>query len=115
MSGTSPDQGILIGLPLHKFQSLSVAPLSTRAWALQERVLSTRILHHGVDQVHWECREVIKSEGNNPPFGSYLDSSQESSFHNGWLTRISHDLMPESNLDPTLLGKHDHPRSPHDS
>lgn len=114
-SRTHQDQGILIGLPLHKFQSLSAAPLSTRAWTLQERVLSTRILHHGFDQVHWECREVIKSEGNNPPFGSYLDSSQVSSFHNGWLTRISRDLMPESVFDTELFGQHGHPRSPHDS
>jgi len=115
MTETSPDLGILIGLPLHRFQSLSASPLSTRAWTLQERVLSTRILHHGFDQVHWECREAIKSEGNNPPFGSYLDSSQESSFHNGWLSRISYDLMPESVFDSQFLGQHGHPRSHHDS
>lgn len=33
------------------------APLNTRAWVLQERVLAPRTLHFGADQVYWECNE----------------------------------------------------------
>lgn len=32
------------------------APLSSRGWALQERLLSRRILHLGGKQMAWECR-----------------------------------------------------------
>jgi hypothetical protein len=31
------------------------APLSTRAWALQERALSVRTVHFGTQQIFWEC------------------------------------------------------------
>jgi hypothetical protein len=31
------------------------APLSDRAWALQERILAVRILHYGKDELFWEC------------------------------------------------------------
>jgi hypothetical protein len=30
-------------------------PLYSRAWALQERILSPRILIFGSDQIYWEC------------------------------------------------------------
>lgn len=31
------------------------SPLSQRAWILQERLMSTRILHFGADEIFWEC------------------------------------------------------------
>jgi len=34
------------------------APLNERAWVLQERFLSPRILHFGNDQLWWECQEL---------------------------------------------------------
>ena len=34
------------------------APLNQRAWVVQERLLSPRILHFGRDQMAWECREL---------------------------------------------------------
>ena len=37
-------------------------PLSKRGWALQERVLSTRILHFGKEQMFWECKSLEASE-----------------------------------------------------
>jgi hypothetical protein len=33
------------------------APLNTRAWVMQERVLAARTLHFGSEQVYWECNE----------------------------------------------------------
>jgi hypothetical protein len=38
--------------------------LAKRAWCLQERVLSPRILHFGRDQLHWECSSGCWSENN---------------------------------------------------
>jgi len=38
------------------------APLNRRAWVLQERVLSRRILHYGKAQIYWECRELRACE-----------------------------------------------------
>jgi hypothetical protein len=37
-------------------------PLDRRAWTLQERMLSTRILSYGTDEIHWECCEAEASE-----------------------------------------------------
>ncbi|KAJ4985521.1 hypothetical protein SVAN01_08992 [Stagonosporopsis vannaccii] len=34
-----------------------VFPLTTRAWVLQERLLSPRIVHFGPVEVSWECKE----------------------------------------------------------
>jgi hypothetical protein len=38
------------------------APLGTRAWAIQERVLSVRTLHFGDTQLYWECASGDGSE-----------------------------------------------------
>jgi len=35
-------------------------PLATRKWALQERVLSRRILHFTAQDLIWECRHVAR-------------------------------------------------------
>lgn len=37
-------------------------PLSTRAWAVQERVLPRRTLHFGKHQMYFECNEGFKGE-----------------------------------------------------
>lgn len=49
------------------------APLKGRAWVTQERFLSPRILHFSADQAHWECVEVLTSEG--APDGFFMDSA----------------------------------------
>ena len=38
------------------------SPLADRAWALQERLLSPRILHFGRQQIAWECQEMSACE-----------------------------------------------------
>jgi Heterokaryon incompatibility protein (HET) len=38
------------------------APLNTRAWALQEKLLSPRVLHFGQEQMFWECAEQLACE-----------------------------------------------------
>ncbi|KAF5625601.1 hypothetical protein F52700_8966 [Fusarium sp. NRRL 52700] len=44
--------------------SIQNAPLLTRGWATQERVLSKRILHFGASCLLWECRECKTTEAN---------------------------------------------------
>jgi hypothetical protein len=36
------------------------APLNCRAWVVQERVLSPRIIHFGKSQIFWECLEAVR-------------------------------------------------------
>jgi hypothetical protein len=40
-------------------------PLLTRAWAFQERVLSTRMVHFGQSELLWECRTTSDCECGN--------------------------------------------------
>jgi hypothetical protein len=40
------------------------APLNKRAWCLQERLLSRRILHFGAEMIYWECHQRAASELN---------------------------------------------------
>jgi hypothetical protein len=42
--------------------SLEVDPLETRAWALQERVLSTRLIAFTGAELQWKCRKVKACE-----------------------------------------------------
>jgi hypothetical protein len=37
-------------------------PLLTRAWAYQERLLATRVLHYLTNELFWECRSAIRCE-----------------------------------------------------
>lgn len=37
-------------------------PLNTRAWVLQERVLSARVLHYAATSVYWDCQEAHLSD-----------------------------------------------------
>ena len=42
--------------------SVERSPLSKRAWAFQERLLSPRVLHFGKKQIFWECAELEACE-----------------------------------------------------
>ncbi|KAI1028754.1 hypothetical protein LB503_002163 [Fusarium chuoi] len=44
--------------------SIQNVPLLTRGWAIQERVLSRRILHFGASCLLWECSELKTTEAN---------------------------------------------------
>ncbi|KAL8920829.1 MAG: hypothetical protein Q9208_006001 [Pyrenodesmia sp. 3 TL-2023] len=47
------------------------SPLFARAWVLQERLLSPRLLHFAKSQLYWECSELRACE--NYPRGSSTD------------------------------------------
>ena len=42
--------------------SVNHAPLTRRAWVLQERLLSPRVLHFGKRQLFWECNQLRACE-----------------------------------------------------
>jgi hypothetical protein len=43
-------------------RKLDDEPLNKRAWVLQERLLSRRVLHFSREQIYWECRDFSASE-----------------------------------------------------
>jgi len=43
-------------------RKVEAAPVNTRAWVLQERLLAPRVLHFCDGQIVWECRELSASE-----------------------------------------------------
>lgn len=43
-------------------RSTSCEPLLARAWAFQERLLSTRIIHYTSSELIWECKTVLACE-----------------------------------------------------
>lgn len=45
-----------------KVDPLLDEPLSSRAWTLQERILSPRTIHYGTNQLYFECGRGIKAE-----------------------------------------------------
>lgn len=71
---TDDTPNLLIGMD-HSIRGFRNAPIASRAWVLQERLLSRRILTFGPKQVFWECCETA---GRNvcetfpqglPPYG----------------------------------------------
>ncbi|KAL9576181.1 MAG: hypothetical protein Q9212_007316 [Teloschistes hypoglaucus] len=59
--GTSSEDFVAIPQSLW-VGAVSLAPLNQRAWALQERVLSPRVIHFGREQIYWECRSMDRCE-----------------------------------------------------
>jgi hypothetical protein len=49
-------------------------PLTERAWALQERLMSQRILHYCKDQMYYECNQEFVSEDGFRETGRYCSS-----------------------------------------
>ncbi|CZR68697.1 uncharacterized protein PAC_18596 [Phialocephala subalpina] len=46
----------------YEAESPQYVPLRRRAWVVQERFLSPRVVHFSRSQVHWECTELMTSE-----------------------------------------------------
>lgn len=67
-SGGLRGQALAFNLPLHEeaissdYLSMPDEPLSDRAWGLQERVLSHRMLIYGTQQLFFECNEGFRGE-----------------------------------------------------
>ncbi|KAI0521308.1 heterokaryon incompatibility protein-domain-containing protein [Xylaria bambusicola] len=66
-SRTSPDADWIFARTDDIFdfeRNVNLAPLNTRGWVMQERLLSRRILHFGAEMIYWECRRRSASEFN---------------------------------------------------
>ena len=50
--------------------NVEVCQLATRAWALQERLLSPRKIHFGLEEIFWECRGHRYAEGGEASLGT---------------------------------------------
>jgi hypothetical protein len=55
-------QATEIGTFGKRFDPLESAPLSTRGWTLQDRVLSPRTIHYAEDQMFYECESGVRCE-----------------------------------------------------
>jgi len=66
LDGASPAQKV--GFREYNQQKFSEhvngGPLNQRAWVIQERSLSPRIIHYTDRGLFWECQEVTFAEGN---------------------------------------------------
>ncbi|CAN9469871.1 unnamed protein product [Alternaria alternata] len=64
----SCDDGSFGQISLHWqfWRRVDQEPLNQRAWTLQERVLSPRVLSFGSYQLAWECQTARYTDGGNP-------------------------------------------------
>ncbi|KAF4627713.1 hypothetical protein G7Y89_g10440 [Cudoniella acicularis] len=92
------EQNLLLrkGFPAQR-DVFGFSPLNSRAWALQERLLSTRILHYGKHEIFWECMTCSAREGSTvvsdePYQPGYVVISEGMDFKRimGYLKRQSH-------------------------
>jgi hypothetical protein len=78
----------LLDSPKECTLDMTFEPLALRAWALQEKFLSVRILHFGTQQLSWECNELatfqrsfIKFQDNSILNRSRILSRQDGIIH----------------------------------
>ena len=57
------------------------SPLHSRAWAVQERCLSTRTLNFGVNEISWDCIEWKASESHPMMVPTNAEESLKRRFH----------------------------------
>lgn len=57
--------------------SIISGPLSTRGWCLQERALSSRIIHFTDEGLKWECRTTSRSEDSRVCAPGYVRKWEE--------------------------------------
>ena len=58
--------------------NVTLSPVNRRAWVLQERLLSPRVLHFCQGQIFWECRSQSASEEfPKSPIHTYMDGGSK--------------------------------------
>lgn len=85
-TGETRDISILPNVPSW-ISEIKRAPLYERGWAIQERILSARVVHFAANMVLWECYERRATEIDH--VGSSLSNR-----HNGMVYEEVSDFMP---------------------
>jgi len=62
------------------YGDLDYAPLNSRGWVFQEKILSRRIIHFAASQVYWECKHRFFGEEREEDFGFQDATLQPSLF-----------------------------------
>jgi hypothetical protein len=59
-----------------RLASFPLGPLSARGWTVQEKVLSTRTIHFGHEEIVWDCSTFYETDAEENPifFGNTLPS-----------------------------------------
>ena len=74
-------------------QLVESSPLNTRAWALQERLLSSRILYYSKSQLFWDCAETRACETYPEPISKrFLIPSDDLALGQDALFQVEHRL-----------------------
>jgi len=71
------------------------APLNTRGWVFQEKMLSRRIIHYTASQVYWQCRQRFAGEEHDPASESSITAMEPAKF---W---YSVNKVPHVGMTPT--------------
>jgi hypothetical protein len=113
----SPEKGhMLISEQKTSWDKLAQASLNRRAWVMQERALSRRILDYAEDQLYWECQKETCSENKQISDGKTLHTiiqpldffHKEPQLHSNWYGLLSEytntALTREENRLPALAG-----------
>ncbi|MCJ1266197.1 hypothetical protein MMC22_006080 [Lobaria immixta] len=78
-----------------------VGPLTRRAWVLQERLLASRILHFGGQQMMWQCRKSTLAEGfcdTDSALEEQIPGKIESMLRSGFHANTQYTFDAESNF-----------------
>ena len=97
MHTQNAEQHIAIDMDVWK-DGVELAPVNTRAWVVQERDLSRRIIHFAKEQLFWECRCLATYEST--PRGRLTDI-----FAFPGSIRPPKIAVPEGSIPPTSREK----------
>jgi hypothetical protein len=83
-------------------REIDQAPLNRRAWVVQERLVSPRILHYASEQVLWDCYESMACEAFLTGPRAWIATGGTDSFYS---PKISSQLMQVPKNELQALGK----------
>lgn len=89
--------GLMFTAPVESWQEIfKSSVLQSRAWVLQERLLSRRVIHYSKDELFWECFRLSRRESSNEPleFDDLIDDRED--------VGLKQSIAPVRLLNPDL-------------